>query len=409
MKNIYIFDEYVSSLQNGIGTFLGELICCFQTLDANICLIEFNTPNKAFTMTIEKDIRRLQFPVFYKNGFLANYRIIDKFLRLYIQDSITNLFMLNHSPCEDLLKTIKTSFPLSKISFTIHDLGWTHRLFGDIAKMHCLVCDNVNLKKNTSNYRLVKYFREEQRMYSICDRVICLSTETQNALIELYNIPQEKISLIPNGLQDEDTYLLSKNARSKLRKRKGIKKDEKLLLFSGRVTEVKGAIVLLKSFKKILSKYPGSKLLVTGSIFDFSLISTVSKDIALKIGYTGLISKKELSKWYQIADVGIIPSYTEQCTYTGIEMMKYGLPVVASDGFGLKSMFENGVNSMVVEVGNRSKGQGYANRLTQAVLELLNSNSLQNDLREQARKTYELKYHSEIMKNGYQRLLKELF
>lgn len=44
MKNIYILNEYKSSAQNGIGTYLQELLICLESLGVTIWLIEFNSP-----------------------------------------------------------------------------------------------------------------------------------------------------------------------------------------------------------------------------------------------------------------------------------------------------------------------------------------------------------------------------
>ena len=49
-----------------------------------------------------------------------------------------------------------------------------------------------------------------------------------------------------------------------------------------------------------------------------------------KITFTGKLNKEDLYKLYQIADIGVLPSFHEQCSYVAIEMMMYGIPLVAS-------------------------------------------------------------------------------
>jgi len=101
----------------------------------------------------------------------------------------------------------------------------------------------------------------------------------------------------------------------------------------------------------------------------------LSKKFAAKVTYTGLNEKKEIRRWYQIADIGIIPSFSEQCSYVGIEMMMHGLPVVASDGFGVRNMFQDGVNAKVAKIGDRKNPKHFISGLTVAILELLFSES----------------------------------
>lgn len=131
MKNIYIFDEYLSSQKNGIGIYLQELVYCFCSLKYNICLIVFNAKTEEFKIIKEKKIRKILFPVL-KIHFVYYVDVIEKFLRLYIEDSLENVFLINHTPCDDLMESLKTYFPLSKIVFTIHDFYWTVSLMGNI-------------------------------------------------------------------------------------------------------------------------------------------------------------------------------------------------------------------------------------------------------------------------------------
>jgi len=60
--------------------------------------------------------------------------------------------------------------------------------------------------------------------------------------------------------------------------------------------------------------------------------------LASRITITGTFSKKQLADYYTMADVGVVPSYVEQCSYTTIEMMLFKLPIVASQVDGLKEM-----------------------------------------------------------------------
>ena len=402
MKNIYILDDYKSSTQNGIGTFLRELLKCFE--GHNICLIEFNSNEKAFAIKTVNGIQEIHFPVFERNGFLANYKIIEKFFRLYITDSSDNLFMVNHSPCENLLKVIKTHFPQSKITFTIHDLGWTSQLLGDFDRLKYIVSKEKCKKIRTQYQSVIDYFHEEQRMYETVDKVICLSNDSYCLLQEVYGTDKNKIALIPNGLID--TYVPISIVKKRTFKIKmGIDPNEKILLSPGRTTIVKGVPCLLNAFVNVVKKYPYCRLVIIGNVIDPVSILKLSKQVAAKVSYTGLISKDELKHWYQIADIGIIPSLSEQCSYTGIEMMMHGLPVVASDGFGIRSMFHDRVNAGVAKIGNRKRPKEFEMNLAITILELLSSESLRKQLSNGSRRMYESSYILEKMQEEYKKLM----
>lgn len=40
-KKIYVFDEYISSQKNGIGSYLRELLYCMKQMDVDICVLIF--------------------------------------------------------------------------------------------------------------------------------------------------------------------------------------------------------------------------------------------------------------------------------------------------------------------------------------------------------------------------------
>lgn len=115
---------------------------------------------------------------------------------------------------------------------------------------------------------------------------------------------------------------------------------------------------------------------------------------------------KELKKWYQMADIGVIPSYTEQCSYVGIEMMMHGLPIVTSDGFGLRDMFKDRGNAIVAPIGKRTKKNGtFSENLVHALTMFLSSETLMNEIGRNAQEAYVKHYSLCQMKEGYKHLL----
>ena len=59
-----------------------------------------------------------------------------------------------------------------------------------------------------------------------------------------------------------------------------------------------------------------------------------------KVCFTGKIPKDQLYTFYQIADAGTLPSFSEQCSYVGIEMLMHGLPWIGTNSSGLKEMVD---------------------------------------------------------------------
>lgn len=408
MKNIYLFDEHKSSKKNGIGPFIKAYIACLEKIGSNISLISFNENIPEFDIKTENGIRKLLFPVFPTKNFPAHYRIIHRFLKLYIQDSPDNIFCFNHSPCKDLLRVVKDSFPLSKLVFTIHDMGWTVVLNGDSVKLEYIVAHRNRKTIEEKNRYVLKYFDQEKQMYDIVDAVVCLSESTYDILKNIYEVDKDKIHLIPSGLK-RNRVSMSLQEKAVIREEWHIEDNEKILLYAGRLSEAKGVYALISAFAGILETHPRVRLVLAGAANgEWDEFFASVKNISSKIIVTGFISKKELEKWYCIADIGIIPSYYEQCPYVAIEMMMRGLPLVVSDANGLKSMFKDNKNAKVARIGNKLDKREFSHNISVAVSKLLTSEKSRGMLGDGAKHTFESNYSLLPMCRRYQHFLQKI-
>jgi len=176
----------------------------------------------------------------------------------------------------------------------------------------------------------------EKSLYTKVDRVICLSDYMYDILCVDYELEKAKISIIANGLTDTKKAISNKKL---LRKKWKIPVKEKIILFVGRIDEIKGVEYLFKAFREVLIGYPNSRLVIAGD-GAFSKYSKVSQDICAKITYTGFLYKTQLYEWYCLADVGVIPSLFEPFGYVAVEMMMHALPVVATETSGLNEVID---------------------------------------------------------------------
>jgi len=406
MKNVFIIDDYASSQTNGIGTYIKELMFCLKVMKMNICHIACCYDSEVFMIKMNDEIKQMQFPAI-PYFFVTHYTIIDKFLRLYIKDTVENVFLFSHTPCDFLVKKVKSSFPLSKLIFVIHDMVWTESMFGDKLKIKKYSASENNALFEKEYPKMFLRFKEEKRMYETVNRIVALTPETVELLQSAYNSNSQKISLIPNSLRDTYSSISGKE-KVHLKKNYFIPLNEKIIVFVGRVSNAKGIYQVINSLKKTIKTYPNFRLVILGTILEVKKIMEHAGEIASKITFTGQIPKERLYEWYQIADIGVLASYSEQCNFTGIEMMMHGLPVVASDGFGVGEMFKDGVNAKIARIGDRNHLEEFENNLSEAFLELLQSPDLCKKLGENGRRIYESQYHINNMKEGYRMLLDSL-
>ena len=396
--NVIIIDE--ESRYNGIGTYIRELISIFTSLNAQISWVCYDDTVRRFTIGDEGGVRKYIFPAYVR----ANYpKLVDKMLSLYLEDSEENLFMLNYCPCSELLSRLKGRFPRSRFTYTIHDMMWTYQLLGDTGRFRELLPRIQSDDPTPEIVALRKGFQEEMAIFNMVDKVIVLAQETYDLLLDAYHLLPEKLFFVPNGLADNAVQASAAEKR-RIKWEKYIGEEEKILLIAGRVHYIKGIYPLLKSFREVLRTEPDCRLVVAGPMADARRTLECARDIAAKVIFTGQLSKEELQTWYKIADIGLLVSYVEQCSYSGIEMMMNGLPVVASDGFCVKEMFRDGINAKVAEIGSRTDDSAFCRDLCAAQLALLQSAELRRKLGAKGRQRYEQEYTIEEMRRGYGKL-----
>jgi glycosyltransferase len=406
MKQVYIIDDYASSKTNGIGSYIRELTYCLKEAGCKVSLVVCNYETDTFQIVHEENVIRMLIP--RMPGYvMENYKAILPLLRLYINDSEDNLFIVNHSPCEAFLKALKKLFPASKLVFVIHDMGWTFQLLGDTTQFKDII-RTKDQKEIQKKYKgLIDYFLEEQRMYGIVDKVIVLAKETEALLTDIYDVDMSKLFFSLNG--SRDTYkFYDESEKAVLRRKLYLDEQEKIILYTGRNTQIKGSYQLLHCFEKVLQYEANCRLVIVGTLFESYKLLKQSSEVAAKVSFTGQIAPEKVQDWYKVADIGVLPSYFEQCSYTGIEMMMHSLPIVASDGFCLGNMFTDNENAKIAKIEDRTNSEIFENNLVNAIVELLKSEEICKKLSHNARKKYESCHTIKDMKNNYNLLLDSL-
>ena len=251
-----------------------------------------------------------------ENYYLASFYLLKKF-HLERGEGIT-FFHLNFH-YSSIARVIRKLFPDSKIFLTIHfDLGFSFEN------------KYIDLSINTED----KY-NPNRIFYNYVDKVICLSKYNQDLLIKKYAVDSNKIYLIRNGMSDSFNKTESRNS---LREKYGISDSTKVFIFVGRLDKIKGVDILIESFRYVYNQNRDFLLFVVGNGEDICDYLRLTYKYHKNIVFTGYLSKEDIHELYIISDIGILPSFYEQCSYTVIEMLMYGLPVIGTNAIGLDEM-----------------------------------------------------------------------
>jgi len=188
-------------------------------------------------------------------------------------------------------------------------------------------------------------------------KVITSNNYLKNKLVEM-GVKSEKIVLIrpiPNFIEHKSDSQTLKNFREKITSEKN-----KIILFVGRLTEVKGVEYLIRSVPLI--KTENIHLLIVGEGVLLEELKKLTKFLHIedKVTFFGAANRAELSLLYDTSDVFVLPSIvTSEGAAEGtglviVEAMESGLPVIASDVGGIPETIQNEQNGLLVKEKNPS-------------------------------------------------------
>jgi glycosyltransferase len=351
MKHIYLFNEGSRAAVYGIGTYIRELTDCLKDQEGvSLHIVQLFSDEKEYKVIESKGYKTHYFPsldVLHSLKASLSYRNVWYILSEHIQVSESDqlIFHLNYYREYPLIELAKRKFPMCKVLFAIHYQNWCFKIKGNVSYFKRILHTVATLLNEEEKEIIASYEREKKLLQKV-DHIICLARFTQNLLIEEYGIPKENIFLINNGLKDE-AVILSEEEKIELKKQLYLPSKGKIILFVGRLDEIKGLDFLIQSFKQVITEESNCRLVVVGD-GEFSTYLKECKGYWNKITFTGHLEKEDLFKFYQIADIGVQPSFHEQCSYVAIEMMMFGIPLIISTSTGLCEMIENNDNRIGV-------------------------------------------------------------
>lgn len=191
-------------------------------------------------------------------------------------------------------------------------------------------------------------------------------------------VGEDRIEIVPNGI-DLSEYEAPPR-RGEFRKKYGIKDDEKIVLYLGRIHKIKGIDLLVNAFAEIVEELDNIKLIIVGP--DYGFLSILKRQIeGLKIGnkilFTGPIYGRDKLEAYVDADVYVLPSVYEAFPTTVLEAWACGTPVIITDRCGIADIVD-GRAGCVVEYDK--------DQMQNAIIKILSDEELRRGFREEGRK-----------------------
>lgn len=188
----------------------------------------------------------------------------------------------------------------------------------------------------------------EKTGVEVADRIIAVSNDSKKDIMKCYNVPEDKIEVIYNGI---DLNQYKKTDSNIARKKYGI--DGRYILFVGRISRQKGIIHLIDAVKYLPQDV---KVVLCASSPDTEEIKMeMEEKVKLYpniIWIDKMVTKEEIIELYSNAEVFVCPSIYEPFGIINLEAMACNTPVVASATGGIKEVVVDGETGFLVEPGN---------------------------------------------------------
>ncbi len=291
--------------RSGVGNYTYNLVKHLGKIDRENEYSLFYT----FLRCKSSDCFKIENPNFQRKGFRFPSRLLElswRYLPLFSIDSLIGKVDVFHST--NFLSPYQKR---GKSVITIHDLGFM-------------------IAPENANRHVQSYFR---RWLPFCarnaDLLIAVSQNTREDIIKLLKIPEERIRVIYNGIEEIYQPGREKDISSPLFK----KLPEDYVLFVGTLEPRKNLLRLIEGFSLFKKGGGKEKLVIAGEkgwSYE-SIFETVEKlNLEKEVIFSGYLSQEDLPALYRSASLFLFPSLYEGFGLPPLEAMACGVPVIAS-------------------------------------------------------------------------------
>jgi glycosyltransferase involved in cell wall biosynthesis len=186
------------------------------------------------------------------------------------------------------------------------------------------------------------------------DCVITVSHAMREELQQI-GFPKDKIRVCWNGVDPNkyDPKNISLEEKRQFRHKYGIKDDETMVFFIGRLVTVKGADKLVQSFPAVLEEFPKAKLFILGigdmenEIRNQLTKLNIEENVII---HNEFVNEKERILHYAASDLVVLPSLYEPFGIVCTEAMSMAKPVVVG------ARGTNGMREQIIINGEKKCG-----------------------------------------------------
>ncbi len=194
---------------------------------------------------------------------------------------------------------------------------------------------------------------QEAALVACADAVLASCDVEAAQFARLYHADPARVHVVPLGVEHA---FFAPGYRPQARRALGLDESAALVLFAGRLQELKGVDLALETLIELRRRGRDAQLAIVGGPSGRDGRATLGR-LHARVVEAGLIGQvlfvapqahQLLSTWMRAADVTLVPSRAESFGLVALESAACGTPVVASEVGGLTTLVEDGVTGFLV-------------------------------------------------------------
>ncbi|MEH7178536.1 glycosyltransferase family 4 protein [Neobacillus vireti] len=295
--------------------------------DVDVIIFGMKTKNQLF-------IERSGNITFYRYSFKTKtyiQQVVDQ-----LQQDLPDIIQIENRP--RMVKAIRRAFPNAKIILNLHSVKFISPPY-------------------MNEQKLISYL-------NLTNAIMVNSHFLKNYVVNHTNCNSEKIIVNHLGVNTEQFKskweLDSRASLEILKKQLGVP-NYKILLYVGRLIEIKGVHHILEAMSELIKADPTIRLIIAGSALEFSSKHTEyaarlikqTKEIEDYVVFTSFIPHDKIHELFQISDILVVPSAeNEAFGLVNVEGMSTGTPVIATKSGGMPEIIEHGKTGFLIDPSN---------------------------------------------------------
>jgi len=175
------------------------------------------------------------------------------------------------------------------------------------------------------------YDLERQGMH-VATRVICVSHLTRNIVLHRYAAPAERVEVVYNAISNPENHDIETPPP--------IGKNERIVLFLGRITMQKGPEYFVAAAKMVLEYEKDVRFVMAGSGDMIRRVIELAAELGIghKFVFTGFLRGDDVARIFKMADLYVMPSVSEPFGIAPLEALSHDVPVLISKQSGVSEV-----------------------------------------------------------------------